>query len=122
MLKADITDGIARLFPTGETVWWEAASQWEDGSSERGFIVAFNRAALFDKEAGKNWSIDLATKYQQGAIYEFQYECDPTVPSKGKMRRRTVAVLDSGTDADVEIVIDTLHGDDTSRHRETKNE
>lgn len=107
MLKADIKDGLASLFHSAEATWWDAASLWEDGSSERGFVVAFSRA-MSDHEAGKNWCMSLASKYQQGAIYEFEYESDPEVPSNGKMHRRTVAVLDAGTEADVEIVVDSL--------------
>lgn len=115
MLKADIIEGLIRAFPqVGVTLWWEAASLWEDGTSERGFIVAFECDTLLNQDAGENWSISLAEKYQQGAIYEFKYESDPTDPSKGKMHRRTIAVLDSGTDADVEIILASLLHDKAS--------
>jgi len=107
MLKDDIEKSIARF---SSSIYWEAASIWDDSSSERGFIVAFPSkisepsSDLDNNGTGAEGSIklckELAQKYDQGAIYKFEF-----VDGK-KLVRETIAVLDEGTDAKVEIEID----------------
>ena len=85
--------------------WWQGASIWEDGSSERGFIVAFSKQLNDDQlHNGHNLIIELATKYNQGGVYRFEYD-------NGKLMRHTVAVLDTGTDASVEVIMDDVSVD-----------
>jgi hypothetical protein len=92
-LRQDIIDSLSTF---QDAVWWEGASIWRDGSSERGFILAFTK---YDAEQGLPLSVHLATKYNQGAIYKFEYKED-------KLIRNTIAVLDKGTDASVQVEMD----------------
>jgi hypothetical protein len=92
-LNQDIVDSLKTI---PDAVWWEGASIWQDGSSERGFILAFPKK---DAERGLELSVNLATKYNQGAIYKFEYQQE-------RLIRNTIAVLDEGTDASVQVEID----------------
>ena len=92
-LRQDIINSLKHI---PDAVWWEGASVWQDGSSERGFILAFSKE---DAEQGFALSVELATKYNQGAIYKFEYQQD-------RLIRNTVAVLDEGTDASVQVEMD----------------
>lgn len=78
-------------------IYWEAASIWDDGCLEKGFILSFSKA---EEEEGLKLSVDLARKYDQGAIYRFHME------DGNRLMRETIAVLDEGTEAKVEIEID----------------
>lgn len=100
LLKCDIINGLQEDFPNG--CWWDAASLWEDGSCEPGFIVAFDREILKQNELAmaKDWIVKLAITYEQGAIYEFQFN-----KSKERLIRSTVPILSPDTQADVEVVI-----------------
>ncbi len=104
LLENDIQHGLKeRGFRS--SFWWQGASLWEDGTSERGFIVAFQRSTdtststndYLDK--ANEFIIELATKYNQGAVYKFEYV-------DGKLMRDTISVLDPGTDATVEVLRD----------------
>ena len=97
LLKHDIEESLKK-YSQFVAQFWEGSSIWEDLSSEKGFILAFRE----EKERGLHLSIDLARRYNQGAIYKFTMEED------GRLMRDTVAVLDKGTDAKVEVVIDAL--------------
>jgi len=97
LLKHDIEESLEK-YPQFVAQFWEGSSIWEDSSSEKGFILAFRE----EKERGLQLSINLARRYNQGAIYKFTMEED------GRLMRDTVAVLDKGTDAKVEVVIDAL--------------
>lgn len=99
LLKHDIEESLEK-YPQFVAQFWEGSSIWEDTSSEKGFILAFRE----EKERGLQLSIDLARRYNQGAIYKF------TMEEEGRLMRDTVAVLDKGTDAKVEVVIDALLG------------
>lgn len=94
LLYNDITNSIKKYT---DAKFWEAASIWEDGSSEKGFILAFGRN---QQEEGLQLSVNLARKYDQGAIYQFNLE-------DGKLMRDTIAVLDDGTEARVEVIMDS---------------
>eukprot|EP00557_Chaetoceros_sp_GSL56_P001431 CAMPEP_0176498224 /NCGR_PEP_ID=MMETSP0200_2-20121128/12195_1 /TAXON_ID=947934 /ORGANISM="Chaetoceros sp., Strain GSL56" /LENGTH=193 /DNA_ID=CAMNT_0017896393 /DNA_START=139 /DNA_END=717 /DNA_ORIENTATION=+ len=94
LLQKDIEDSLAK-YSVSVAQYWEAASIWEDGSSEKGFILAFREK----KDEGLALSIDLARRYDQGAIYQFTME-------DGHLMRDTIAVLDDGTEAKVEVVMD----------------
>jgi hypothetical protein len=96
LLQNDIEYSMAN-YPGSVAQYWEAASIWEDGSSEKGFILAFREK----KDEGLALSIDLARRYNQGAIYRFKMEDD-------RLMRDTIAVLDDGTEARVEVVMDEL--------------
>eukprot|EP00560_Eucampia_antarctica_P007816 CAMPEP_0197830684 /NCGR_PEP_ID=MMETSP1437-20131217/7306_1 /TAXON_ID=49252 ORGANISM="Eucampia antarctica, Strain CCMP1452" /NCGR_SAMPLE_ID=MMETSP1437 /ASSEMBLY_ACC=CAM_ASM_001096 /LENGTH=177 /DNA_ID=CAMNT_0043433237 /DNA_START=42 /DNA_END=575 /DNA_ORIENTATION=- len=125
-------------FQEDSVIWWDAASIWEDGSSEKGFIVALNNAMLSpdDLSKGEQWIVDIAAKYGQGAIYKFLFFQEPELAihakshptmfvekdgfslddgtenevfekcAPGKLFRETVPVLDPGTNARVEVIID----------------
>ena len=93
-LQADIEEGLKKYATTA--TFWEAASLWEDGSSEKGFIIAVSS----DLSQAQRWVVELATKYNQGAIYKFHYE------NQQRLVRETVAVLDPGTDATVSVIRD----------------
>lgn len=95
LLKKDIETSMIVYSNVGQ--FWEGASIWEDGSSEKGFILAF-RESHADK--GSNLSVTLARKYDQGAIYKFEMEGN-------RLMRDTIAVLDDGTDAKVEVIMDS---------------
>jgi len=97
LLKQDVEESLEK-YPQFVAQFWEGSSIWEDSSSEKGFILAFRE----EKERGLQLSIDLARRYNQGAIYKFTMEEDC------RLMRDTVAVLDKGTDAKVEVVIDAL--------------
>jgi len=101
LLRDDIVNGISTQYVQGSVTWWEGASIWEDGSSERGFIVAFQKdiMQMQEKNTQLDFVIALATKYNQGAIYRFEYDND-------KLMRDTIAVLDDGTDAKVQVLRD----------------
>ena len=71
--------------------FWEGASIWEDGSSEKGFMLAFLESHA---EEGLNLIVNLAHKHDQGAICKFEMEGD-------RLMRDTIVVLDDGTDAKV---------------------
>lgn len=92
-LRKDIINSLNHI---PDAVWWEGASIWQDGSSERGFILAFSKE---DAEQGFTLSVQLATKYNQGAIYKFEYQQE-------RLIRNTIAVLDEGTDASVIVEMD----------------
>jgi Protein of unknown function (DUF3293). len=94
LLQIDIEHSMAK-YPGSMAQYWEAASIWEDGSSEKGFILAFRER----KDEGLELSIELARRYDQGAIYQFAME-------DGRLMRDTIAVLDDGTEARVEVVMD----------------
>jgi len=99
LLRADVQRGL--LTDAGAT-FWEAASLWEDGSYEKGFIVAIPSASSNSTlHQAQSWVVDLATKYNQGAIYKFHFE-------EGRLMRETVPVLDPGTDAMVQVVRDDI--------------
>jgi len=95
LLQKDIEQYLENI-PQSVATYWEGASIWENSSSEKGFILAFRE----EKERGLELSIDLARSYNQGAIYQFSMRED------GRLIRDTIAVLDKGTDATVEVVID----------------
>ena len=122
LLQNDIEQGIQQNPNLKDgALWWQGASTWSDGSTERGFIVAFpkfpkeglnssssnsrnssnssNSNRVIDLEKAHDWIVELAKKYDQGAIYRFEYR-------NGKLYRETVAVLDEGTDASVEVLRD----------------
>jgi hypothetical protein len=96
LLEKDIEHSLAK-YPASVAQYWEAASIWEDGSSEKGFILAFRDK----KEEGLAISIELARRYNQGAIYQFAMEGN-------SLMRDTIAVLDEGTEARVEVVMDEV--------------
>eukprot|EP00979_Chaetoceros_neogracilis_P015893 scaffold6651_cov145-Chaetoceros_neogracile.AAC.1 len=95
LLQKDIEQYLENI-PQSVATYWEGASIWENSSSEKGFILAFRE----EKERGLELSIDLARSYNQGAIYQFSMRED------GRLIRDTIAILDKGTDATVEVVID----------------
>lgn len=95
LLHKDIQSALSR-YPKSVATYWDGASIWEDNSSEKGFILAFRDK----KKEGLDLSIELARKYNQGAIYQFQLE------DGDRLIRDTVAVLDEGSDARVEVEID----------------
>jgi hypothetical protein len=95
LLQKDIEQYLENI-PQSVATYWEGASIWENSSSEKGFVLAFRE----EKERGLELSIDLARSYNQGAIYQFSMRED------GRLIRDTIAVLDKGTDATVEVVID----------------
>ena len=103
LLHQDIQRNLAQ-YPESIATYWEGASVWEDGSSEKGFILAFREK----EDEGLQLSIDLARKYDQGAIYQFRFENGSTAGDgiNGRLMRDTVAVLDEGSDARVEVEID----------------
>jgi hypothetical protein len=98
LLQNDIENGIQNENKKFQKViWWQGASLWDDESFERGFIVAFpkNENALEDSDymkTGHEFIIELAKKYDQGAIYKFEF-------IDGKLMRETIPVLDADTDA-----------------------
>jgi len=99
LLREDVQGGL--LTDAGAT-FWEAASLWEDGSYEKGFIVAIpSTSSNSTLHQAQSWVVDLATKYNQGAIYKFHFE-------EGRLMRETVPVLDPGTDAMVQVVRDDI--------------
>ena len=100
-LQADIEEGLKKY--TAAATYWEAASLWEDGSSEKGFIIAVD-ASSPDLRQAQRWVVELATKYNQGAIYKFHY--DNQQQQQQRLIRETVAVLDPGTDATVSVIRD----------------
>ena len=100
LLEDDIKNGLKK-HQFENAVWWQGASLWEDGTSERGFIVAFQKENLDKREKAHAFIVQLAEKYNQGAIYKFEYK-DRT------LTRDTVAVLDSDTDASVQVVRDDV--------------
>ncbi len=95
LLHKDIQNALSH-YPKSVATYWEGASIWEDDSFEKGFILAFRDK----KKDGLELSIELARKYKQGAIYQFQIE------DGENLIRDTVAVLDEGSDARVEVEID----------------
>ena len=95
LLKKDIETSMIDYSDVGK--FWEGASIWEDGSSEKGFILAFRESHANE---GLNLSVNLARKYDQGAIYKFEME-------NNRLMRDTIAVLDDGTDAKVEVIMDS---------------
>lgn len=97
-LQADIEIGLKKYAAAAAT-YWEAASLWEDGSSEKGFIIAVNALSPSLSQV-QRWVVELATKYDQGAIYKFHYE------NRQHLVRETVPVLDPGTDATVSVIRD----------------
>jgi hypothetical protein len=96
LLHTDIQNALAQ-YPNSIATYWEGASVWEDESYEKGFILAFRQK----EEQGLELSIELARKYNQGAIYQFQH-----LEDGDRLMRDTVAVLDEGSDARVEVEID----------------
>jgi len=87
------------------TKYWEAASIWQDGSSEQGFILAFRE----QENEGLELSIALARKYNQGAIYRFRLEQEQEQEgdrTSSRLMRDTIPVLDEGTEGRVEVEID----------------
>jgi len=95
LLRTDIETALAH-YPKSVVVFWEGASIWEDDSSEKGFILAFRE----QQDIGLELSVDLARKYDQGAIYQFRLE------DGERLMRHTVPVLDKGSEASVEVEID----------------
>ena len=109
-LEADIKDGISQFEP-GSVRFWAGASVWEDGSSEKGFVIAFpdNHDKVLKK--GYELVIQLATEYNQGAIYRFDFLSageGRKGANVGRLLRTTIPVLDSGTDAKVLVIRDDL--------------
>ena len=141
LLQSDIQHGLRSFQDTRSSVpssntapswcwWWQGASLWEDGSSERGFIVAIHKDYI--QQQHQDWIIQLAKKYDQGAIYKFVYDngdidndididIDSSSQSRsrsrnrsdankntgnGRLMRETIAVLDDGTDASVQVIKD----------------
>jgi len=103
LLHQDIQRNLAQ-YPKSIATYWEGASVWEDGSSEKGFILAFRER----EDEGLQLSTDLARKYDQGAIYQFRFENGSTAGDgvKSRLMRDTIAVLDEGSEAKVEVEID----------------
>ncbi len=145
LLQYDIQSGIRELEKQQQqegnhdhdknVFWWQGASIWEDGSTERGFIVAFqkqvnNSGNGSDSDSGNcigknveeeeklkrrmqkahDFIIQLAAKYNQGAVYRFEFEFerenDSSDVRRGRLVRETVPVLDAGTEACLEVEID----------------
>jgi len=89
--------------------WWQGASLWPDGSSERGFVVAIDKDSEEILQKGSEWVVKLATKYNQGAVYRYHYDIfqkHDGDEETGRLMRETIAVLDPGTDAMVEVIRD----------------
>ena len=106
--------------------YWDSAAIWEDGSSEEGFIVAFRNngvpssssssssSSSLHVQEGLQMSIELARKYDQGAIYKYTYEYRHGNDfaerggggGRGSLIRDTIAVMDEGSEATVEVEID----------------
>ncbi len=113
LLQNDIQMAIEQDSKLEQAIWWQGASRWSDGSSERGFIVAIpipktkeiddddshDEYVDVDLKYAHDYIVNLAKKYDQGAIYKFEY-------MNGKLMRDTIAVLDEGTDARVEVLRD----------------
>ena len=103
LLRNDIENS---LMPYSDIAkYWEAASIWQDGSSEQGFILAFRGK----ENEGLELSIALARKYNQGAIYRFRVEEEQEQEGdriSSRLMRDTIAVLDEGTEGRVEVEID----------------
>ncbi len=99
LLRNDLEQSISP-----PVIFWESAAIWEDGSWERGFMVAFPKSN--NEQEGQELCVNLAKKYNQGAIYKYVMEEEETNGALHLMRD-TVAVLDEGTDARVEVEIDT---------------
>ena len=101
LLRNDIENS---LMPYSDmTKYWEAASIWQDGSSEQGFILAFRE----QENEGLELSIALARKYNQGAIYRFRLEQEKEGDrTSSRLMRDTIPVLDEGTEGRVEVEID----------------
>ena len=80
--------------PTPPAAWWRAygfAENWR----EDGFVVAY---APNDAATGEKTILDLAAKYEQGAIYAYE----PSSETPGAARRRTVsAAMSAAVEADV---------------------
>ena len=80
--------------PTPPAAWWRAygfAENWR----EDGFVVAY---APSDAATGEKTILDLAAKYEQGAIYAYE----PSSETPGAARRRTVsAAMSAAVEADV---------------------
>jgi hypothetical protein len=117
LLQKDIQRAIAEYYyrcPIGSTststaTYWNAIGIWEDGSFEPGFILAFPREM---ENQGMALSTTLARNYNQGAIYKFWLdEISSSSSSTRKMMRDTIAVLEEGCDARVEVEIDNTNSD-----------
>jgi hypothetical protein len=107
-LQTDIRDGLSK-FEADLVRYWEGASIWEDGSSEKGFVIAFSVNPNDDVlEKGYEWVVQLATKYNQGAIYRFDFIAMEGISDAkiGRLLRTTIPVLDAGTDSKVLVIRD----------------
>eukprot|EP00240_Pyramimonas_obovata_P003919 CAMPEP_0118938888 /NCGR_PEP_ID=MMETSP1169-20130426/27339_1 /TAXON_ID=36882 /ORGANISM="Pyramimonas obovata, Strain CCMP722" /LENGTH=360 /DNA_ID=CAMNT_0006882989 /DNA_START=589 /DNA_END=1667 /DNA_ORIENTATION=- len=89
-LEADLT---SLPNPVPRALWrgFGFSSDWR----EDGFVIAFEEE---DADAGRDAMKQLATKYRQGAIYEYSPGEDPAV-----LLRKTVGVLMQDVEADVWI-------------------
>ena len=100
LLENDIINGL-KDHQFEDSFWWQGASLWEDGTSERGFIIAFQNYDDGKQDKAHAFVVKLAEKYNQGAIYKFEFK-------NGALMRDTVAVLDANTDASVQVLIDDV--------------
>ena len=135
LLRQDIQSALSR-YTIAMATYWDSAAVWEDGSSEPTFILAFHTAPFNDTkeqaeesddsmwrisssslsspsssslhvQEGLKLSIELARKYDQGAIYKYEYKHDfPEMGRGGRLIRDTIAVMDEGSEATVEVEID----------------
>mmetsp|Transcript_6437 Transcript_6437/g.9285 ORF Transcript_6437/g.9285 Transcript_6437/m.9285 type:complete len:191 (-) Transcript_6437:77-649(-) len=98
LMKRDITETISAQWPMA--TFWDSASVWENGGREPGFIVALShrKNQSDDIDKFRDWIVNLAKNYDQGAIYE--YRC-----INRRLFRSTISVLTPESEADVEIVI-----------------
>ena len=127
LLRQDIQSALSRyttIDTHGNTntnmmmaTYWDSAAIWEDGSSEEGFIIAFRNNGMpssssLHVQEGLKMSIELARKYDQGAIYKYTYEYRhgndfaERGGGGGSLIRDTIAVMDEGSEATVEVEID----------------
>ena len=87
MLQQELED-LSTKSPDGCSCWWHALGFGETWQ-EKGFIVSCERAK----------AMDLASKYEQAAVYEFVFTNEEHV-----VLRKTVPVLIPNVEADVRII------------------
>eukprot|EP00933_Yihiella_yeosuensis_P006889 TRINITY_DN111710_c0_g1_i1.p1 TRINITY_DN111710_c0_g1~~TRINITY_DN111710_c0_g1_i1.p1 ORF type:complete len:172 (-),score=33.58 TRINITY_DN111710_c0_g1_i1:43-558(-) len=95
-LDTRLEEGLKSI---GCGIRWASSSVFEGGLEEPGFIVAFQKRSDTELIKGRALVIELATAFEQGAIYEFALK-------DGRLMRSTVPVLNPDTEADVEVVRD----------------
>jgi len=108
-----LTKDLAHMLPhfrsrNNKLIKWDALSIFEDGTEEFGYVIALlnhNNKRDGTEEDGdlKRLRImirELAIKYDQGAIYEYEY-----ISSNGTLMRKTVPVLDADSEAIVEVFL-----------------